>query len=565
MMRSLFSGVAGLKNHQTRMDVIGNNIANVNTTGFKASRVNFQDILSQTMQGASSAQGNRGGTNPMQVGLGMGVASIDTLFTDGSYQTTGKQTDLSITGQGFFIVTDGTNKYYTRAGNFDFDAQGNYLVPGTGLKVAGWMADADGVINSSGDIGSIQIPVGDTMAAKATTSYDFINNLSDDAEIGKIVQASTIVYDSKGNGHSVDTNFIKVADNKWIYSVEVPDALAAPAPENLLGEITFGSDGQTPQVKQIDPTSMTPLPTAATGITLTTLDSTSKSVNSVSSLVWDANKVPHIITTTFTNTGTDKWSYNIVEAGTTKSLGKGTIKYDSATSAYTYDPPYDADPADPTNPTDPTKPASPIASFDIAGNPVTLTLDVASITAPGVFNAVPAPLPDGTYTATTTAKDVAFTPKGGADPMTVTMNFDKLTQYAGESTLQAVNGDGYPAGTLDMSKLTIDQSGIITATFTNGKSKSLGQVASAVFNNPGGLTKAGENLYATSNNSGDPQIGTGGSGGRGTFRAGSLEMSNVDLAQQFSDMIITQRGFQANSKIITTTDEMLELLANLKR
>ncbi|MBP2662586.1 MAG: flagellar hook protein FlgE [Firmicutes bacterium] len=149
--------------------------------------------------------------------------------------------------------------------------------------------------------------------------------------------------------------------------------------------------------------------------------------------------------------------------------------------------------------------------------------------------------------------------------MTVMMNFETLTQYAGESTLQATNGDGYPAGTLDMSKLTIDQSGIITATFTNGKSKSLGQVASAVFNNPGGLTKAGENLYAKSNNSGDPQIGTGGSGGRGTFTAGSLEMSNVDLAQQFSDMIITQRGFQANSKIITTTDEMLELLANLKR
>ncbi|MBP2662587.1 MAG: flgE 2 [Firmicutes bacterium] len=333
MMRSLFSGVAGLKNHQTRMDVIGNNIANVNTTGFKASRVNFQDILSQTMQGASSAQGNRGGTNPMQVGLGMGVASIDTLFTDGSYQTTGKQTDLSITGQGFFIVTDGTNKYYTRAGNFDFDAQGNYLVPGTGLKVAGWMADADGVINSSSDIGSIQIPVGDTMAAKATTSYDFINNLSDDAEVGTIVQASTIVYDSKGNGHSVDTNFIKVADNKWIYSVDVPDALATPAPENLLGEITFGTDGQNPQVMQIDST--TP---GDVDINVTTLDNTSKSEHSVSSLVWDDKNVPHIYTTTFTNSGTDKWSYNVVEAGTTKSLGKGTIEYDSTGPTYTTDP-----------------------------------------------------------------------------------------------------------------------------------------------------------------------------------------------------------------------------------
>jgi flagellar hook protein FlgE len=172
---------------------------------------------------------------------------------------------------------------------------------------------------------------------------------------------------------------------------------------------------------------------------------------------------------------------------------------------------------------------------------------------------------DPTYTAGGTVGTLKITSNSGSDPMEITMKYDALTQYGGESTVRGTNGDGYAAGTLDLAKLTIDQSGVIIGGFTNGRSKNLGQVAMAVFNNPGGLTKVGANQYSKSNNSGDPQVGAAGSGGRGTFTAGTLEMSNVDLAQQFSDMIITQRGFQSNSKIITTDDEMLEILANLKR
>ena len=180
MMRSLFSGVSGLKSHQTRMDVIGNNIANVNTTGFKSSRTTFADTLSQTLSGASAPQGNIGGTNPKQIGLGTGVASIDMLFTDGSVQSTGKNTDLCLSGNGLFVVAklakDGKPvEYYTRDGAFEFDAQGNYVLPGSGLYVQGWKAK-DGVL--SGERGNIQIPSGKSMNAKATRTVTYENNLN---------------------------------------------------------------------------------------------------------------------------------------------------------------------------------------------------------------------------------------------------------------------------------------------------------------------------------------------------------------------------------------------------
>ncbi len=177
MMRSLFSGVSGLKGHQTRMDVIGNNIANVNTTGFKSSRTTFADTFSQTTSGASSPTGNLGGTNPKQIGLGANVSSIDLIFTDGSVQSTGKNTDLCLSGNGLFVVNQGNQTFYTRNGAFEFDAEGNYVMPGSGLFVQGWTAQ-DGVLNTSGAVGNITIPSGKTMAAKMTDIATYTNNLN---------------------------------------------------------------------------------------------------------------------------------------------------------------------------------------------------------------------------------------------------------------------------------------------------------------------------------------------------------------------------------------------------
>lgn len=422
MMRSMFAGVSGLKNHQTRMDVIGNNIANVNTVGFKASRVNFQDILSQTLQGASSGQGVRGGTNPMQVGLGMGLASIDTLFTDGSFQPTGKQTDLSIQGSGFFVLSDGVNQVYTRAGAFDFDNQGNFLVPGTGYKVMGWKADATGMIDTNAPVQNLVVPVGTAMPAKVSSSVTYANNLSASATAGVTSQvpASIDVYDSQGNAYNLGGTFQKTDDNEWSFT---PNATVVDAKNNKIADVSGGP-----------------------------------------------------------------FTINFNGNGAYVSDSGGTI---------TIDPTF------------------------VGG------------------------------------------PYAGAGTFTITPSFSTMTQYGGESTAQAVDRDGYAQGTLESN--TIDTDGIITGRFSNGQSQALGRVALATFNNPTGLSKVGDNLYSQSNNSGLAQVGPANSGGRGKFNPGSLEMANVDLAQEFSNMIITQRGFQANSKIISVSDEMLQELANLKR
>ena len=177
MMRSLFSGVSALKNHQVRMDVIGNNIANVNTVGFKSSRVAFRDILSQTIKAASSPQGNRGGTNPMQIGLGMALGAIQTDHTQGSPETTGRMTDMAIEGNGFFILSDGPRRFYTRAGLFEVDRDGSLNSAVNGMKVMGWRAK-DGVIDAEQDIDTLTIPMGKTISPIATKIVGFAGNLT---------------------------------------------------------------------------------------------------------------------------------------------------------------------------------------------------------------------------------------------------------------------------------------------------------------------------------------------------------------------------------------------------
>ena len=175
MLRSLFSGVSGLKNHQTRMDVIGNNISNVNTTGFKSSRVTFSDTLSQTLTGAAAASEGKGGTNPKQIGLGSQVSSVDMLFTDGSVQSTGKNTDLCLSGSGLFVVKNSNGTFYTRNGAFSFDEQGNY-VTSDGSYVQGWTA-VDGTLDTNGTPGAIKVAAGKSMEAKESTKATYVNNL----------------------------------------------------------------------------------------------------------------------------------------------------------------------------------------------------------------------------------------------------------------------------------------------------------------------------------------------------------------------------------------------------
>ena len=524
MMRSLFSGVSGLRNHQTRMDVIGNNIANVNTIGFKGARANFQDVLSQTIQGASSGTGNRGGTNPMQVGLGMGMSSIDTMFTDGSTQPTGKPTDLAIQGQGFFILADGNSQVYTRAGNFDFDTKGNYLVPGSGYKVMGWTADANGKLDTSGVIGGIQIPIGASMPAKASQKVIYANNLTADSSypIGTSVRSGLDTYDSLGEAHAVTSVFYKVGPNKWLAGNSIAGGTIS---SGRLKELTFTAEGTLAAVKDAT------VDAAAKNIAIAggQLNTAADSVSSFNFKVIDEGMVSHDLQMRFTRqNATTDWTFELVE----------NDKVISTLPSVTTVPP----------------------TITVNGTVFNITSTMgtgAGFTPPTVT------VPPLSHTPTATNSAITFTPSNQANIMTLASDYSKVTQYGGASTLQATGQDGYAAGTLDTT--SIDPSGVIVGRFTNGESKNLAQVALATFNNPGGLNKYGNSLFAKSNNSGEAQVGASGSGGRGSFTPGALEMANVDLAQEFSNMIITQRGFQANSKVITTTDQMLEELANLKR
>lgn len=485
MMRSLYSGVSGLKNHQTRMDVVGNNISNVNTTGFKSSRVTFSDTLSQTLSGASAPTENRGGTNPKQIGLGSATSAIDTLFTDGSVQSTGVNTDLCLSGNGLFIVKDGNLSYYTRNGNFKFDKQG-YYVNSDGLKVQGWSATTPGdAINTNGQPSEICIPAGKTMAASATKVATFSKNL-DAAE--PMIKSMSVTY---VDGTTADVPASTTA------AVEVGKNFDAGAGAKKVASITLKmTDGTTT--------------TETSGAFKLNNSKPKTTIATIYDSLGNAHNVTIYMTKTeVSSKNGNKWTISLDPAGTNKQ----TITESDGTTTT-------------VNMTDLE------LQFDVNGG-----------------------LKTGSGTATLTLKN------GAGDNQSVNLTFDDVTQYAGSSTAFATT-DGNAAGTLK--SVSIDSSGVITGTYTNGLNVQEAQVAIAQFNNASGLTKTGNSLYTESNNSGTPNIGTISDLGC-TVTPSSLEMSNVDMASELTDMIVTQRGYQSNSKIITVSDELLETLINMKR
>ncbi|MGI6113388.1 MAG: flagellar hook protein FlgE [Mahellales bacterium] len=434
MMRSMFSGVSGLRAHQTKMDVIGNNIANVNTVGFKSSRVTFQEIYSQTLKSASAPGGGRGGVNPQQVGLGVSVASIDVLHEGRNVQRTDNPSDLAIEGDGFFIVSDGTSNKYTRAGNFEIDTNGYLVFPG-GLYVLGWSEKQNGNIDISGIPGRINL-TNIVMPAQATDYISFQGNLDANLEVGKQVPYSLTVFDSQGGEHQLTVNFTKTAANTWDLGFVVPEG------------------------------------------------------------------------------------YTINGVGYPGIVDYGTLE------------------------------------FDNAGRLVSVTADagVSSI------DIVPPDPGVDTITLDATNFDINNPP---VEQNGLRFDLDKFTQTKDPSTIKVTEVSGHRAGTLEA--INFDNLGRIIGTFSNGHIDTVAIIGIARFSNPGGLARVADNLYQNTSNSGEAVIGQAGVDGRGTINPGALEMSNVDLSREFTEMIITQRGFQANSRIITTSDEMLQELVNLKR
>lgn len=486
MMRSLFSGVSGLKSHQTRMDVIGNNIANVNTVGFKSSRVTFADTLYQTQTGAAAPTNTVGGTNPKQIGLGVGVASIDLLFTDASTQATGKNTDLALSGNGLFVVsTDkgGKDKYYTRAGAFSFDANYNYVVPGSGHHVVGWNADENGSIDTKSTPTGIQIKDAmRSMGAKATTKITYKGNMNS--------SVPTITEITNQTGHAVASPAVVDGTTNEYLTLKLSDGTTQ----------TITAKGNYPYRKGYS-------------MPITTIANVYDSLGNL-------HKVPFLFTKAPDGTfplGQDKWEVALAPGKPSDAYGSCTIKEE-----------------------------------DGSETSVTMSIETLQFDQNGKFKT-------GSGTPTLTLKNGAGSSAGNT--MTATVELSNLTQYSGSDTIKA-DYDGNAAGTLK--EVNVDQSGILTGTYTNGEKRALAQVAVAQFDNAQGLTKKGANLYTESNNSGTANIKTVSALGL-TLTPSALEMSNVDIANEFADMVVTQRGFQSNSKIITVGDEMLETVINMKR
>ena len=428
--RTMQTGASGLRAHGEALGVVGDNISNVNTVGFKRQRAGFQDVLGRSIAGSASL--------PAQAGAGSTMSHIEQMWTQGALLTTDAPTDLAIAGNGFFVVSGNvggtTGQYYTRAGQFQLDANG-YLIDPNGLRLQGYSAQADGTMGTT--LGDLQMS-GVTVPARATTAVDLSVQLDSDAVVPPAwdpanasstsnFSTNVTAYDSLGNGHELSVYFRKSGANAWEWHALVDG-----------GDLVGGTAGT---------------PTEGASGTLT-----------------------------FTTNGELD----------TETPGASSWDFVGATAAQTI-------------------------AFDFGQS---------------------------------------LTGDGGT-------GLDATTQFSGASTTNAIGQDGYSAGTV--AALAIEADGMITGAFTNGQRRDLGQVALAAFASVDGLERGGQGLWTATQQSGEALVGAAEAGGRGSVISGALEGSNVDLGQEFVNMISYQRGFQANSRIITTSDEVYNELINLKR
>lgn len=547
MMRSLYSGLSGLKSHQTRMDVVGNNIANVNTVGFKSSRTTFADMLSQNLKYPTSPQEDVGGTNPEQIGLGVKVASTDLIFNDGSLMATGKNTDLCLSGDGLFVVQRGDKTYYTRNGAFEFDAAGNYVLPGSGHFVQGWMA-TDGVIDTTAAVSNIQ--VAQSIAAEPTTEVNYYDNLSANVPMITGISGGVDIITKTIRTEDVsDENPLPVSFGGKNFRVSwLSDDMDMTQTWRVNNDIELGAttvemineSGKTVTAR-ISPEALFEVPKGSTLGTINVLTKTSVTEQYPLTVRIDGKQYTAIGMDKNLDLSTEWEVKNGAHAGdTTITITNGTDDV-----VLTIDSPLEENIGIKTITIETTHFEGTAASEE---NPVTLTLsDGSTVT-----------MTDGAYKV----GNMTIT-YGSADSeeQNVTVNFADVTQFAKTTTVSST-GDGNTSGTLE--EVQIDSDGVITGTYTNGVSRPEAQVAVAHFNNAPGLLKTGTSLYQVSANSGDAVLNTSEYFGT-TITPGYLEMSNVDIASEFTDMIVTQRGFQSNSKIITVGDEMLETAVNMKR
>lgn len=505
MLRSLFAGVSGLRNNQVRMDVIGNNIANVNTVAFKAGRVTFKEGFAQLLQGASRPPGDQGGINPIQIGLGMQIGSIDQIFNQGNLETTGLNTDLAIQGDSFFVVRKGNQSFYTRAGNFQVDALGQLVSPANGFIVQGRMYDNGQVLDGIRDI---KLPFGQKVSARPTTEAALAGNLNASAPVfqGNFnnpqdralpinqkawTETQIGVFDSQGTRHDIKLQSWKTGPNTWDWRIDPiasaqrfeVETSAAPVAPITLPTPPSGYEIQAANVRV----------SSTTGVEYNTPGDYTFNT-STRQVTFTSNMPPNSMI---------RVSYFMNPTGTLPTgQNSGTFTFDQAGILNT----------------------DVVASLNFAvpgANPVRIDLKLG----------------------------------GGVNG---------LTQFASTSSTAVLRDqNGFTAGTLQ--NFSIDRFGLITGFFTNGTTNPLGRIVLSDFNNPSGLLRIGDNMYQESANSGSGVLGFALEGSQSQLTSGALEMSNVDLAQEFTNMIVAQRAFQANGKIVSTSDDMLQELMTIKR
>jgi flagellar hook protein FlgE len=595
MLKSLYSGVSGLQSHQVAMDVESNNIANVNTTGFKYSRANFSNILAQTSSIATAPQGQLGGKNPVQVGLGTTVTSTTTIFSQGSIQNTDKNTDVAIQGDGFFVISPdaGSTYKYTRAGDFKFDASGNF-VDNNGYIVQGWLKDpVTGKVDSTSSIEDINISPGLTTPAEPTSAVVLKANLNSGATVESFAPAYSVsdtgVVADDGAGNSTE-----VSGDMGVMFNETGEAFSLQEGQGITmsfdgGTTTFsykytadtnnvstaaGADKVFHSVADLREAMDNEASVAAgTDVAVTVSDQGKFSIVNRDPAGNDLNIVVNAYTDANTTENT-RFTRSMEAMNATLPAGSDGTAFSQGFNAATH--------------------SSSIDVFDSLGSKHTLrtefrktALDTTtgstwdmkiSVPEPGTINTT-SPFneksgsvrfnSDGSL-ATYNPPNISFTANNGSSAdqqialsFGTANDFDGVTSFDSRSATSGISQDGFTGG--DLVGTRIDQSGTLIGSFSNGRSFGLAQISMAKFANNEGLSTEGGNVYNQTANSGDPIIGTAATAGRGFIQASSLEASNVDLSKSLTNLIIIQRGYEANGKTITTSDEMLQTLLGLKR
>ncbi len=552
LLNSLFAGVSGLRNHQSMMDVIGNNIANVNTIGFKGSRVTFSDTFNQFVKAGTNPEENKGGSNSFQVGMGMKINSIDRNWNQGTFERTGITTDLALQGPGMFMLKSNGQTYYSRAGAFIFDADGKLVNPQNGAIVQGKVANGLGEIPPGNSVQDIIIDKNLRLPAVATENVSWGGNLESSSPTKRtdIVEVNGNVKlddnTAHNNEYSEDFTIYGVDGQKYTLTIDYNNTAAAGGSDAdytlnysisggslaapVTGSQALGFDAVTGKCN-----------TAALAITgdsgnldfsldLNSLRGTT-SPTSVSAkidkgeepatitgtvTVYDSLGDAHAITMKYTHLDKNEWKWEIMDPST------GTIASASPNEPYG------------------------TIKFKTDGTIETIK--------------------QGTNTVSTLPA-ITFVPGNGADTQTISLDFGSgtagITQTSLGSQVSALSQDGSASATL--SKLNIDKYGNVVGIFSNGKSRSLAQIMVATFKNLNGLVSEGDNMFSVAANAGDPRIAEPGDSSVTTIQSQALEVSNVDLSEEFTKMIVSQRGFQANARVITTADNLLQEITNLIR